>query len=151
MIKAGDILLTGGNNPFSRILQLGLHGPYSHSIPMVSSTHGLNTGFFRRAKVENVTRYFRTHRVKILRHPDCNVKAFVAQAYRLEGCRYDSLSYLGFLRNKFVQVSKWFNCSEAALACCHSGCVMLGRGYKLISPQSFNEAAMSGSFDIVEE
>lgn len=139
-IQAGDILITGGRGLGSRLLQWFLHGKFSHSIPMISKTHGLNTGFFRKSKVEDVTRYLTgNHRVRRIRPVNLDVDTFCTEIYRLEGNKYDIKSYMGFIVNKDMEITSKLHCAEATLLAAHAGGVLLERDLSLVSPQTFYE------------
>lgn len=150
-LQAGDILLTGKRNLFSRVLQWRLNGSYSHCIPMVSESQGLNTDILRNSSIENVEKYFSgDFRVLRLRCSDIDIDKFTLEASMLDGLPYDLRSYAGFLVNKNTEDPDKINCGEAALLCCHAGGILKDRPLDRISPQSFYEFSMAELFDIEE-
>lgn len=150
-LQAGDILLTGKRNLFSRVLQWRLNGSYSHCMPMVSESKGLNTDILRNSRVQNVEKYFSGEfRVIRLRSRIMDIDAFTLEASLLDNLPYDIRSYAGFLVNKNTEDPDKINCGEAALLCCHAGGILKDRTLDRISPQSFYEFAMAGLFEIEE-
>lgn len=157
-VKTCDLVLVKHTKGFSGVLSnlicWWLNSEYSHCLPVISeSGYVLNAGY-PNIDISHLSFYERDCKMIILRPTwslsDEDINNYMKSIYWLKGCRYDLLSYLGFLSNKKIQDMDSYNCAEAALFCYRSMNRFLSYDGRYVSPQTFIDFAHAGVFSIVK-
>lgn len=154
-LRTGDRLLTLGKNPLSPLLAWWLGCEYSHITPVMSRRLVMNITW-PRPTIETIEEFLAKQRRVLHLRPTTPFnsdqgKAWTERGNEILATDYDLLSFKGHLANDGkAQNGKKYNCAEGVLSLDHAAGLLLGRDFRLISPQSYVEFAAAGVFVVVE-
>ena len=157
-LQTGDRILsrrmTGSIKYFSSCLAWFLHSNWSHVVPVIDENNCLDILWPKVKVVPNKTFLSSDYRIMILRPKvqltDEQKETWVKTTNKLYGEDYDLESFAGFLLDKpSIQNPNKVNCAEGCLLCDKSIGFLTNYNGRLVSPQTYENFAMAGMFDII--
>lgn len=156
-LQPGDRILTkrmkGPAAIFSEAIAWWLHSRWSHILPVVSETEAVNIIWPAPHFAEVAHFTGGDYRWKVLRPTvPFDRTAWLRTAIGLKRFDYDLESFGGFLTNdgKF-QNARQINCAEGVWMCDRAAGLLAEHDGRLISPQSYDDFAAAGLFEVIYE